>query len=209
MAAATKFGVLARSFSTSSASLQLVKPPVQVFGLEGRYATALYSAASKQKALDKVEKELKDFQGVIAKDARLAEFIVNPILKRQLKKDALSAIAKEAKLSPLTSNLLVLMAENGRLSKLDTVIEHFKTMMAAHRGEVTCEVTSAKPLDAATLKEVEGALAGFLQKGQSLKLSTVVDPSIIGGLVISIGDRYVDMSFSSTTRRATTLVACV
>lgn len=36
------------------------------------------------------------------------------------------------------------MAENGRLSKLDTVIEHFKTMMAAHRGEVTCQVTSAK-----------------------------------------------------------------
>ena len=36
------------------------------------------------------------------------------------------------------------MAENGRLKKLDTVIAHFKTMMAAHRGEVTCQVTSAK-----------------------------------------------------------------
>ena len=37
-----------------------------------------------------------------------------------------------------------LLAENGRLNKIDTVIGHFKTMMAAHRGEVTCQVTSAK-----------------------------------------------------------------
>nr|CAG4636542.1 EOG090X0EB8 [Eubosmina coregoni] len=196
MAASTKFGVLARNFSSSASSKAMVKPPVQFFGVEGRYASALYSAASKQKTLEKVEKELITFQATIAKDARLAEFVNNPILKRSLKKEGLASVAKKQNMSPATTNLLELMAENGRLKKLDTVIAHFKTMMAAHRGEVTCQVTSAKPLDAASLKEIQGALTGLLQKGQTLQLTTVVDPNILGGLVVVIGDRYIDMIIS-------------
>ena len=83
-----------------------MQPPVQVFGLEGRYASALYSAASKQKVLEKVEKELITFQATVAKDPRLAEFIANPILKRQLKKDGLASVAKKQNMTPVTANLL-------------------------------------------------------------------------------------------------------
>ena len=63
-----------------------------------------------------------------------------------------------------------------------------------------------KALDAATLKEVTAALSEFLQKGQSLKISTKVDPSIVGGLVVVIGDRYIDMSLASKIERYTTLL---
>jgi len=184
----------------------LIKPPVQVFGLEGRYASALYSAASKQKSLEKVEKELKAFQQTVAKDERLAEFIKNPILKRSLKVEALASVAKKQNMTPLSANLLGMMAENGRLDKLDGVINSFKTIMAAYRGEVTCQVTSAKPLDAASLKEIETALNGFLQKGQTLQMSTVVDPTIVGGLVVVIGDRYIDMSLATKMQRYTALL---
>ena len=51
-----------RSFSTTASASQLVKAPAQVYGTEGRYAAALYSAASKQKALDAVEKDLKAYK---------------------------------------------------------------------------------------------------------------------------------------------------
>nr|CAG4650511.1 EOG090X0EB8 [Sida crystallina] len=206
MAASTKLGLIVRNFSSSAAAGQMVKTPIQVFGLEGRYASALYSAASKKKVLNQVEKDLKDLQVLISKDERLAEFIANPILKRSLKKDALASIAQKTKMSDLSGNLLQMMAENGRLNRLDAVINSFKTLMAAYRGEVPCQVTSAKPLDAASLKEVEGALAGFLQKGQSLKLTTAVDPSLIGGLVVVIGDRYVDLSLATKIQRYTELL---
>ena len=83
-----------------------LQPPVQFFGVEGRYASALYSAASKQKTLEKVEKELITFQATIAKDARLAEFVNNPILKRSLKKEGLASVAKKQNMSPATTNLL-------------------------------------------------------------------------------------------------------
>lgn len=84
-----------RSLSTSASAAQMVKPPVQVFGLEGRYAAALYSAASKSKSLDAVEKELNNFKQSIKADPKLKEFIINPTLKRSLKADALKQVASK------------------------------------------------------------------------------------------------------------------
>lgn len=83
--------------STSAAAGQLVKPPVQVFGLEGRYASALYSAGSKTKTLDAVEKELSNFQKSIKTDPKLKEFIVNPTIKRVLKAEALKNVVTQVK----------------------------------------------------------------------------------------------------------------
>ncbi|KAJ8723293.1 hypothetical protein PYW08_003205 [Mythimna loreyi] len=203
----TKGNMLVRSLSTSSAAGQLVKPPVQVFGLEGRYASALYSAATKNKTLDAVEKELSQFQQSIKTDAKLKEFIVNPTLKRTLKVDALKHVATQAKLSPTTGNLLGLMAENGRLDKLDSVINAFKLMMAAHRGEVACEVVTAKPLDQAQKSNLEAALKKFLKGNETLQLTAKVDPALMGGMVVSIGDKYVDMSVATKVKKYTELIS--
>ena len=125
-----------RSFSTSNIANQLVKPPVQVFGIDGRYATALYSAAVKQKTLDAVERDLKKVQDAIKTDVKFNEFVRNPTIKRSLKSDALKAVASKISLNPQTSNLLQTLAENGRLKNINGVINAFKILMAAHRGEV-------------------------------------------------------------------------
>lgn len=130
------FTLQVRSFSTSNISNQLVKPPVQLFGIDGRYATALYSAATKQKTLDAVEKDLLKFQAAVKTDAKLREFIKNPTIKRGLKAEALKQIASKISLNPQTSNLLQTLAENGRLKNLNGVINSFKIIMSAHRGEV-------------------------------------------------------------------------
>ncbi|KAJ0183320.1 hypothetical protein K1T71_001296 [Dendrolimus kikuchii] len=204
---ALKGNMLVRSLSTSAASAQLVKPPVQVFGLEGRYASALYSAATKNKTLDAVEKELSQFQQSIKSDAKLKEFIVNPTIKRNLKSDALKAVATKINLSATTGNLLSLLAENGRLNKLEAVINAFKIMMAAHRGEITCEVITAKTLDPAQRQNLEAALKKFLKGNETVQLTAKVDPSLIGGMVVSIGDKYVDMSVASKVKKYTELIS--
>ncbi|XP_015584664.1 ATP synthase subunit O, mitochondrial [Cephus cinctus] len=205
--AASRINIIARSFSSSAAVQQMVKPPVQVFGLEGRYATALFSAASKQKSLDVVEKDLIKFQGLLKTDAKLAEFVKDPSIKRKSKVEAFKGIGGAANLNPATTNLLALLAENGRLGKINQVINAFKVIMAANRGEVVCEVITAKPLDADSKSKLEGALKSFLSKGQTLLLTTKVDPSIIGGMVVSIGDKYVDMSISSKVKKYSELIS--
>ena len=202
--ASSRINIIARAFSSSSVAQQMVKPPVQVFGLEGRYATALFSAASKQKSLDAVEKDLVKFQGQMKTDLKLAEFIKDPSIKRKLKAEAFKKIGTN--LNPATANLLSLLAENGRLGKLNQVINAFKLIMAANRGEVVCEVITAKPLDADNKGKLESALKAFLKQGQTILLTTKVDPSIIGGMVVSIGDKYVDMSVSSKIKKYTDVI---
>ena len=152
-----------RALSTSSAVGQLVKPPVAVFGTEGRYATALFSAASKEKALDAVEKDLNGFQAQLKKDSRLQEFLFDPSVKKTLKAEGLAGACDKLKvdcnihfsmlqqhrhllfqMNALSKNLFLAMAENGRYNQIDSVVNAFGTIMAAHRGEVVCEITTAK-----------------------------------------------------------------
>uniref|UniRef100_A0A1B6EK86 Oligomycin sensitivity conferral protein n=1 Tax=Cuerna arida TaxID=1464854 RepID=A0A1B6EK86_9HEMI len=198
--------LIVRSLSTSSAKQQLIKPPIQIFGLEGRYATALYSAATKLKQLETVESELIKFQGTMKTDKKLNEFIGDPSLKRSLKVEALKQVSSTMKLSPPTANLVGLLAENGRLKNLNSIINSFKTIMSAHRGEIPCEVTTAKPLDDATKQELQAALKSFAKKGENILLQTKVDPNIIGGMIVSIGDKYVDMSIASKIKKYSELI---
>jgi len=198
--------LLVRQFSTSAGCNALAKPPVQVFGLEGRYASALYSAAVKEKKLDAVEKELVDLQQLFKTDKILDEFLRNPTIARSLKSDAITGVMKKKNASALTTNFFLAVADNGRLAKVDGFINTFRTIMAAQRGEVLCEVVTATAMDAAMQKDVMTTLNSFLQKGQVIKLNSKVDPAIVGGMVVTIGDKYIDMSIASKLKLYTDLI---
>lgn len=185
----------------------MVKTPVPVFGIEGRYASALYSAATKQKQLDAVERDLVAIQTQFKSDIKLRDFFLNPSIKRNLKSDGLKDVATKLKYQSSTSNLLQALAENGRLNKVDQVINTFKLLMSAHRGDVVCEVVSAKPLDSSQKSALESALKKFLKSNENIKLTARVDPSIIGGLVVSIGDKYVDLSIASKVKKYQDLIS--
>ncbi|XP_047210025.1 ATP synthase subunit O, mitochondrial [Girardinichthys multiradiatus] len=205
--AAHMLGQQARLFSTSviRPAAKLVKPPIQVYGVEGRYATALFSAASKQNKLDQVEQELGKVSTLI-KDPKMSGIVMNPHVKRSIKQKAFhDALAKD-KVSPITVNLINVLADNGRLTLTGDVITAFGKMMSAHRGEVICSVTTAQPLDETNLAELKVALKGFLQKGETIKLETKSDPSVLGGMIVSIGDKYVDMSTKTKIQKLTQLI---
>jgi len=207
MATARIGGDLIRKFGTSAVVQgKLVAPPVYVFGIEGRYAHALYSAATKEKKLDVVEKDIKDIQGLVKTDVKLAEFMANPVIKRNVKKEVLTTALKKKNYSALTVNLFGALADNGRLNRLNSVIGSFEKIMSAHRGEVQCVVTTAKALDQPTLTDLKTALQGFLAKGEVLQLETKVDPSLIGGMVVNIGDKYVDMSMATKIKTYTNVI---
>jgi len=207
MATSTKLSFFVRSLSSAAPATKAIKPPIQLFGLEGRYATALYSAATKMKQVDKVESELVHLQVEMRKNANLREIMTSPIINRKVLAKSLKEASAQINYSAATSNLLSLMAENNRMRKLDGVITAFKTIMAAHRGEVVCEVITAKALEAGQKKSLEDALKKFIKPNETILLTSKVDPSIIGGMVISIADRYVDMSIATKVKKYTDLIA--
>ncbi|XP_034971439.1 ATP synthase subunit O, mitochondrial [Zootoca vivipara] len=207
MAAAAGLAQKVRCFSTSliRPASKLVQPPIQVYGLEGRYATALFSAASKQKKLDQIEKELTRVLTLL-KDPKLSVIVLNPHVKSAEKQKAVNDILAKEKMSPVTVNFFNLLAENGRLKNTPGVISAFAKIMSAFRGEVICSVTTAQPLDEANLTELKTALNGFIAKGEILKLEIKTDPTILGGMVVSIGEKYVDMSTKTKIQKLSKLM---
>lgn len=141
------------------------------------------------------------------KDQKLSEYVRNPSIKRREKVEALKTVGGKMSLTKETINLLALLAENGRLGHINTIINTFKTLMTATRGEVSCEVITAKQLDADMKSKLEAALKRFLTKGQTILLNTKVDPSIVGGMIVSVGDKYVDMSVATKVKKYNEIIA--
>ncbi|ORX62690.1 F1 complex, OSCP/delta subunit of ATPase [Hesseltinella vesiculosa] len=197
---------LTRSYA---ASAQSIKAPITLFGLDGRYATALYVAAARENALDTVEKDLKQFQSFAAKDKQVASFLENPTLSRKEKKDSIaSLLAKSGKVHNLTKNFFETLAENGRLPESAKVIDSFGELMSAHRNELSLVVTSAKALDKATLNKVAEALQkSQLAEGKKLLVSNKVKPDILGGLLVELGDKSIDLTVSSKLAKLNKLVS--
>ncbi|NXE99305.1 ATPO synthase, partial [Menura novaehollandiae] len=195
-----------RQLSTTAARpvSKLVKPPIQVYGLEGRYATALYSAASKQKKLEQVEKELSRVWSLL-KDPKLSSVVMNPHTKSSVKQKAVNDALARERMSPITVNLMNLLAENGRLRYTPGIVSAFGKIMSASSFSFA-SVSLFQPLDEANLTELKSVLNGFLAKGEVLKLETKTDPSILGGMIVNIGEKYVDMSTRSKIQKLTKIM---
>lgn len=121
-----------RCFSTSVVRpfTKLVKPPVQIYSIESHYATALYSAVSKQNKLEQIEQELLRVAHIL-KEPQMAASIMNPYVKCSVKLKSLSDMTAKNRFSSLTSNLINLFAENGHLNNCPGVISTFSTLMSA------------------------------------------------------------------------------
>lgn len=179
---------------------KLVKPPISLFGVEGRYVNALYSAASKSNKLDAVEGDLKKLTGLYKTDPKFKEFMVSPLVNPTQKTQIFETdLKKKLNLNDISVNLLSAMSENRRLKNLPEVERAFNLVMSAVRNELNLTVTSAKPLTDIKKKEIETSLKTFSNKKLLIVYET--DPSIIGGLIIDFnGEHYIDMSVKSKMR---------
>jgi len=85
------------------------------------------------------------------------------------------------------------------LGLLGGIAEKFGVLMGAHRGEVEAVITSATPLDPRTTGRLDTAIqkSQYIKQGQKLKVVNKVNPDILGGLIVEIGDRTIDLSVSS------------
>lgn len=187
------YRMFTRNLSVSAALQQkMIRTPVPVYGIEGRYVQALYSAASQQNQLDQVEKCLLDFQKVLTKPV-VVDFIATSMISRAGKAKLLKEIAESAGAPSCATNFFAVVAENGRLKMLRKIIVMFKTVMAAHRKEAECEVITATPLESSEREALITVLKKFVKAEKKITLTERVDPDVIGGLVVVIEDKHVDL----------------
>ncbi|CAP70747.1 uncharacterized protein PODANS_3_8090 [Podospora anserina S mat+] len=189
----------ARTYA-AAASNEKVKAPVSLFGLDGTYATALYTAAVKTSSLEPTAKGVTSLANLLAKDPKLVGILEAPTLSAADKSAIVSELTKSAGVSGETvKNLLAALAENNRLGLLPGVCAKFGELMSAARGEVEMVVTSAQPLDNKTLNRLESAVSksSYVGEGKKLKVKNQVNPDIIGGLIVEVGERTIDLSVSA------------
>lgn len=183
-------------------------PPKKIPGTIGRYAGALYTASSKAGNLDKVETELSAIKETLTKNVGFNNFLSNPTIARSEKVTKIDALLDDKKFSHITKNLMITLAANGRLMDAGKVISGFEEMMQASRGATKVTIISAEALNSKQLSTVQKSVLAMVGGKGAVEVETKVDPSIMGGLQIMVGDKFLDLSVASrVTELSSTLEA--
>lgn len=161
-------------------------------GIAKRYATAVFELSKESKSLKSLEADVAALEGALTESADLRNLLVSPVYSRDQVANAITAVASKMKLSQTVSGTLGLMASKRRLFALPQVLSSLNAMLAAERGEVTAEVSSAKPLTQAQEKDLVKTLKARI--GKEINLKSTVDETLIGGLVIKVGSQMIDTS---------------
>jgi F-type H+-transporting ATPase subunit delta len=156
------------------------------------YAEALFAAASSDNAAEGVLDRwlaVIDEMAVVTGHPEVAQVVNDPKLGGPQVYDLVRGLVK-APLPPAAENFLRLVVDNGRLAALPEVARQFRAMKNAAEGQADCLIESALPLSEAQV----GDLLGSLSRKMGLKLipQVKVDPELIGGVRVSVGDRVLD-----------------
>ncbi len=162
-----------------------------------RYAEAAFALAREQDVLDRWAAELATAADVMSMpDA--ARVVGNPAVPIQARRGVISGLLGP-RVSPQVVNLVLLLSERGRMEALPAVSAEYRRLLNRERGIVEARVTSAAPLDAAEVEALRARIQGMA--GGDVDLSTAVDPALIGGLTVRVGDTLIDASVRGRLQR--------
>lgn len=161
-------------------------------GLAGRYATAVFELAREQDAVDTVSRDLTALKGAIHASPDLARLVKAPVFGANEQARALKPILARLALSPLSTKFVLTVAHKRRLFVLDAIFAAYERLVARARGEVSAEVVAAHPLKENEMAALKAVLKERL--GREPRLSSRVDPALLGGLVVKVGSRMIDTS---------------
>jgi F-type H+-transporting ATPase subunit delta len=154
------------------------------------YGAALVEAAQSGGRLHEVARDLAAIGASVAEGRELAGALFNPAFPDAAKKQILAAMSEGA--DPLVRNALFVLVDNGRLDALADVVEHVHEADQRARRQLELELTTAVPIDDAEAEQIRAKLAEA--SGHEVSLVRSVDASILGGVIVRVRDRLVDLS---------------
>ena len=169
------------------------------------YAQALFDASRDAGVVEPVGRELGDFVASLAASASLRDVLADPRVETAAKRRVLAELTRGGQ--QLLSNTLQLMLERGRFAAVPELHTAYDALAIVEEGVVEVEVVSAAELT----PETEKKIAARVQEatGRRVELARRVDPDILGGLVLRIGDVIVDGSVKARIRQLRRRLATV
>lgn len=167
-----------------------------------RYAKATLSFAQENKASEIVAKDMRHLETLLIENATLHRALDNPLLPVEKKLAVVNALLPNACAS--TTKLFSLLGENNRLSLLPATCAQYLSLFAKAQGEQTAVVTSAVPLSPELEKRVLEKAKSI--SNQKIQIENKVDPSLLGGFILKIGDMQYDASVVHQLKAIKTIV---
>ena len=156
-----------------------------------RYALALYQEAEASGVVSQIDDDVEALQETLGASRELTALFESPVVAREKKEAVVRRLFGE-RLGELTLRFIGLLMEKEREDFLPAVIRAYGDLRDARLGIVEATVKAARPLGADDARQLEAVLAQ--RTGKQVRLRTEVDPGLIGGLVVRIGDRVYDRS---------------
>lgn len=156
-----------------------------------RYATALFDIAKEKEAIEDFEKQAEMICEIVKQEPELIQLLEHP----QILQDEKIALIEKVFMGRVYEELvglLVLIIRKNRQTLMVEILEKFLGLAREARGQVKATVTSAIPLTQEQLAQIKANLETSMSK--TIELETVIDKSIIGGLILHVGDKVVDGS---------------
>lgn len=154
------------------------------------YARALFEVAKEHDRLDEIHEELSQFVDAVDKHRQMAVFFFSPYFSTEEKKAALKRTIDGA--DPLFMNFLEALVERNRMPVIFRIRAEFEALWDAEKKLLPVQITSAVPLDENTVRQLGDRISE--RTGQTVELSSSVDPDLIGGIVLRVGNVILDAS---------------
>ena len=155
-----------------------------------RYAQAVFSLGKERGTLDVWQSDLTDL-ATLTGDSRVSSYLSNPSITADTKLATLEA-SLPSTVQPELRNLAKLLVVRNRTNLIPQIREIFEDQVRAERGITVAQVTTSEPLTADEEALVREKLAAMT--GNTIEITATVDPDIIGGIVVRIGDQVIDGS---------------
>ena len=167
------------------------------------YARSLFEVAKEHDALDDIHEQLGEFADAVSENRELQVFLFSPYFSSQEKKEGVSKIVDGADERFL--RFLELLAERHRMPVIFRIRRQFDALWREENKLLEVEVTSAVDLDEKIVKDIGKRIEE--QTGRKVDLSARVEPDVIGGLVLRVGNMVLDASVRNRLDRLRRTVA--
>lgn len=154
------------------------------------YARSLFEVAVDADKLDVVREQLGQFADALDTTPDLAVFFFSPYFSPQEKKDGLSGLLDGP--DPVVRNFLELLVEKHRMPAVFRLRREYDRLWQEENKLLPVQITSAVELDAATIERIGREIGE--QTGRKVQLESTVDPEVLGGIVLRVGNSILDAS---------------
>jgi F-type H+-transporting ATPase subunit delta len=163
--------------------------------LAGRYAKSLLDLAVEKQALEPVLQDMMSIESLCNQSAEFCSMLKSPVIRGDKKVAVIKALLGDT-VSPLTTGFVALVSEKSRENVLSEIASAFITQYKLYKNILVAKLTTALPAST-ELKATVEAKARALYPGQDVELEMHVDPAVIGGFLLEVGDHVID----ATVRR--------